>query len=395
MLEETVVPVPFQPILRSIKSPHEGLHNHLAFVFSALSLARTQLHVKESVDLAACCWENIFAIASNGLVAPLLYRRIRQKQLEAYCPSDFVEALQVIHQANANRNAVQREILLQVLRVLNREGITPVLLKGAHALMGLMPDHQERIISDIDLLILDEQVLKAKAILLAAGFFQKDADHEADANVNHHHLAPLYHPSLNGYVELHRFPHYAPHYPQLIPECFVPDKLLYGAHDEARFYYQHPWQLLLYNQIHHYHSCLNSFRLDMRHMAEQAALVSDLNTSVDLEAKVLAVFGKRKAHAQLQFLLLQELFEQPLPVPLQASTPPMRKQVRDVLAKLLANPAAIAKQRRIVVWSMFTYMLKQLGNKHWLKQRLFNLAWYQSRADVIRGVLRSGTKLDC
>lgn len=395
MLEETAVLTPFQPILRSIESPYDGFHNHLAFVFSALSPVRTAQHLKEDVNLAACRWEQVFAIASSGLVAPLLYSRIRQKQLEAYCPSDFVDALQVIHQANVERNAIHREILVQAIHALNRAGMTPVLLKGAHALMGLMPDHQERILSDIDLLILDGQVLKAKEVLLEAGFFQTGGNHaEADTDLDHH-LSPLYHSSLNGYVELHRFPHYAQLYPQLIEACFSADKLLQQEHAGGYFYHQSPWQLLLYNQIHHYHACCDSSLLDMRHLAEQAALVFSLGASVDLAAKVLAVFDKQAAHAQLQFLLLHELFGQSLPARLQISTQRMQSQIKQILAKMLANPAAIAKQRRTAIWAMFTYLLKQISNKNWIKQRLFNLAWYQSRPEFIGRVFRSGRKLKC
>jgi len=387
----------FQHDLKLISAEHAVRHNALAFLCSALSPVRTAAQLPNDVELTTCQWEQVFALACGGLVAPLLYARIQQKELNAYCPTDFVEALQVIHAANQKRNAAYRQILREAIKALNDAGIIPVLLKGAHALAGLMPDHKERIISDIDLLILDDKVSNAKAVLLAAGFFQAMKEHswvDDSDDINHHHIAPLYHPTLNGYVELHRHPNYSPYYPNLLAECFVPDKLLHGKLDDAVFYYQHTWQRLIYNQIHHYHACFKHEKLDIRHLAEQSALLMELDPTVELTYPIQAVFGKQAVQAQFQFELLQRLFGQAIPYAQIPLNEKQQQQLNQVIAVLLMNSTSVAKSRWRVIWSMLIYGFKQLGNRQWLRRRIFNVDWYRARPQVVRSIIARNIPLN-
>jgi len=177
------------------------------------------------------------------------------------------------------------------------------------------------------------------------------------------------------------------HHPRLLDECFVPNQLLHSEQEGAIFYYQHEWQRLLYNQIHHYHACFKGGKLDIRHLAEQSSLLVRINQAVDLESKITDVFGGQAIQAYFQFALLQRLFGQPSPFANMPLSRIQQQKLDDTIALLLGNPVAKVRHERSVIWAMFTYIFRQLGNRHWLKQRVFNLDWYRARPAVLRYVI--------
>ncbi|WGZ96196.1 MAG: nucleotidyltransferase family protein [Candidatus Thiothrix putei] len=381
--------------LRTHDSFHPLLHNTFGFVLSALSLSRTADDLRHDCDLASLNWMFTYALADETLVATLLYSRIREKQLEAYCPADFIAALQVIHAANAERNAQHRQILLQTVAILNQAAITPCLLKGAHALMGLMPDAESRLIRDIDLLVAKEQAQTAKRALLQAGYYQDNQlAQAAEDDEAHHQLKPLYHPSGRGYVEIHRHPNFALLYPNLMDAVFNPDQLNLAERDGVRFYYNHPWQLLLYNQIHHFHSDLDATaRPDLRQLAEQSALLHRLAGDTELASRFAAVLGKQATQAHLQFTLLAELFGDSPPA---ALMPPLPGQaaahLQDIVGKMLGDPASLKRRRWVAFASLFSFAAKQLVNPTFLKHNLTKAEWYRNLIPKVLSAVVGGRK---
>lgn len=372
--------------MKSLQSENK----HWDFLLGTLSPAVTAQQVQEQTDLATLHWETLFAWADSLLIAPLLYARLQQKGMTTDCPADFIAALHAMHDANQARNRQHRAILLDALHHLNQAGIVPVLIKGAHALLGLLPDANERIISDIDILIPDGKVLEAKAALMAAGFYPQNSRHEIDDAIqHHHHISPLFHPARTGYVELHHSLYAAELYPELIPCCFQPNVLLQGKYEGATFYYQQPWQLLLYNQIHHYHAALDRLMLDVRHLVEQAALLQKVPDAQQLRDATVRVWGKHLAHADRQYRLIEELLHYPVPFPLQ-DTPQTQRHNRLILSCLMGNKQALQQRRILASWAMLTYLGQQICDPDWLRQRIFNWEWYRSRPALFRKYLRTG-----
>jgi len=363
--------------------------NSLAFLFSALSPVRTAEQFFTDVDVESCNWIHIFALASNWLVAPLLFARLQQKQLTGCCPEDFLAALEAFHEANSERNARHREILLEALILLNQVGITPQLLKGAHALVGKMPDHKERVIGDIDLLIPLEQINLARTTLINSGFYHEEvfsgAVAESNEDDNLHHLSPLFHPSGRGYIELHRFPSYSKHYPAVVPQCFIPENMLSAEEEGAKFFYNHPWQLLFYNQVHHYYSAIDiKGLLDIRHLAEQSALVNQIDNLESLERYSDMVFLNNASSSNLQFKLLAALFGHNLPLSRLTLNRNDQINYRDVLSILQGAQFPLQK-RKIFLLAHLIWQLIKSGR---IKRRLFNISWYRSRPKAFHAIFK-------
>ncbi len=79
--------------------------------------------------------------------------------------------LEAVHELNGERNRRIAGQLQEILAALNAAGIEPVLLKGvAYLAADLYRDPAARVIGDIDLLVLDDQLAAAVAALKAIGY---------------------------------------------------------------------------------------------------------------------------------------------------------------------------------------------------------------------------------
>ena len=374
-------------LINTLPAKDESARNALRFISTVLSTELGKADFHQHIELPACDWEALFSCADRWLVAPLVYARLKQKQLDHLCPVDFIQALQAYHAANQQRNTNHRNILLEASSLLNEVGIVPTLLKGAHALVEKLPDHAERMISDIDLLVPEESIDLALNTLLKAGYVQehKGLTHN---NPTSHHLDPLFHPSGLGYLEIHRRPNHAELYPNLIETCFTVEQTLLYEQGDASFYILQSWQLLIYNQIHHFHDTASGAKSpsQMRQLAEQATLLSQLSEPDELAKQVDQTMGEQEELCLTQFALLKELFSVKLPDNLLslATSKKAKPQVNFALKLLLGSPEAKKQARMKYRQQFIKNSINNLVNPRWLKDRAFNLEWYRSRPALFR-----------
>lgn len=149
-------------------------------------------------------WYGVYQIATSSLVAPILYLRLSEKGQLHIVPPDVRQALEEIFHLNVARNERQRRILEDTIRLLNADGIEPLLLKGSVCLLPGQTAHAAvRMLSDLDLVMVNASPERAEQVLLNAGYTHAPGQAPRDM-ARSHHLAPLFHPSREGYVELHR-----------------------------------------------------------------------------------------------------------------------------------------------------------------------------------------------
>lgn len=182
---------------------------HLALLGECLAVGDTYADdlparlKSETLDWQGLCW-----LAGSGLVTPALAGALQRKGLFTQLPDDVQEVLSTIQSLNRERNQMLREQLINISQALNQIGIQPVLLKGAIALTeGQYPGAEDRVIGDLDLLVLDEQREAATDALLQIGYQVHDDNSKwvLPSHIkNHHHGFPLMHQSLPIKVELHR-----------------------------------------------------------------------------------------------------------------------------------------------------------------------------------------------
>lgn len=90
----------------------------------------------------------------------------------------------------------------RVLALLAREGLSPVLLKGAALRLTTYRNPVERPVGDLDLLVPDAEMDRVVERLVAAGYRMPDSQAVIDGFRDHHFHLPLHHP--NGFeAELH------------------------------------------------------------------------------------------------------------------------------------------------------------------------------------------------
>lgn len=232
------------------------------------------------------------------------------------------------------RNRRLRRVLRETVVILNQADIVPVLLKGA---IALLPDQYPlafaRVLGDLDLGVPADQVDRGGAALRAAGYFvAPNIEPALRPPWPHHHLPPLFHPSGDGYVELHR---------DLLSR--KPQKVALPLSEVLARAEMHDWvglpiripalaDRLLHNALHHQvqDHAFWSDRRSLRQLLEFARLRT-LSGAVDVDWPGLMAHLERRGLADAvgaYRLAAQELFGQPLPAGVHPTAAAHRAEAR-------------------------------------------------------------------
>lgn len=151
-------------------------------------------------------WLALFRLATAHLVAPSLHARLQAGGGLDAVPPEIRDALEALYLLNDQRNRQLRAVLQDTVRLLNRGGIVPLLLKGSIALLPDQYPHAfARVMSDLDLAVAETEIADAAALLLTAGYSSDSVlDPRQFLSSFRHHWPPLFHPEGWGYVEIHR-----------------------------------------------------------------------------------------------------------------------------------------------------------------------------------------------
>lgn len=178
------------------------------FLGKCLTLGEDQ-QLKEkilpTISKSSFSWEKFVQMGSNHLILPALFAKLRDAGLLPYLPNELLIHLEEIHSMNQARNKGYIQQVHWLVALFQKEGIHPVLLKGAGALIDeLYTDPAERVISDIDCLVSEEHFDKAVELLKAEGY-KSQPFHPASLSMMHHY------PSLHKHdeparIEIHRYP---------------------------------------------------------------------------------------------------------------------------------------------------------------------------------------------
>jgi len=148
-------------------------------------------------------WEEFVWMGSSHFVLPALFSAFRRNGIIHQLPNDLAEHLSGIYTLNLNRNLQIIEQSHDLIRIFNSEGIKPLFLKGAgHLLQNLYRDPGDRIMSDIDILILESDIQKAAQILYENGYSHPE-EFKHDDFEEHHHLPGFENKNYPAMVELH------------------------------------------------------------------------------------------------------------------------------------------------------------------------------------------------
>ena len=106
-------------------------------------------------------------------MAPFVFYRLRQDQLQAAVSSNALTQLQHAYYLAAPRAALRTRELITVLQALAAHGIVPVLFKGAVLAHTVYPNYVCRPMSDLDLWLSDAEIEVAVHALAQIGYVQR------------------------------------------------------------------------------------------------------------------------------------------------------------------------------------------------------------------------------
>ena len=119
-------------------------------------------------------FEALTKIASNQLVIPALFLKLKSRRLIKHIPLEFKNYLQEIYKLNLNRNKTLMNEAMDISNLLNNNNIEHVFIKGtAFIFDGIYDDISERMINDIDFLIKKKDIRVVEDIIQKNGYFKK------------------------------------------------------------------------------------------------------------------------------------------------------------------------------------------------------------------------------
>lgn len=104
--------------------------------------------------LDATAWTDVLSLANEHLLCPALYSALDAADALDTVPNEVRAYLHFLYRANRHRNRVVKRQTLEIVREMNREGVVPLLLKGALTLVAEpCLDSAARMMADIDIAV--------------------------------------------------------------------------------------------------------------------------------------------------------------------------------------------------------------------------------------------------
>ncbi|MCF6157749.1 MAG: hypothetical protein E3K32_04090 [wastewater metagenome] len=147
-------------------------------------------------------WEEVLASAFWHGIAPLLYHNLKHISKNYYVPQEVMAQLRTAYQGNLARNMYLYAELKRSLEAFYDKGVKVIVLKGAALAKIVYDDIGLRQMSDIDLLVKQEDLSHAEKIMSGLGYYFHGNMPPEWYRENHQHISYI-HPETNIPVEIH------------------------------------------------------------------------------------------------------------------------------------------------------------------------------------------------
>jgi hypothetical protein len=135
-----------------------------------LEFSEEQLHRIRSIIPTITDWNYFRNLANEHGVSALVWNNLEKYQLHSGLPEEIVSFLRCALMRSLSRNTFNTESMGEVLRLLNKENIKTVILKGLALENSVYGNKGLRQMSDVDILINREECIKARKILISNGY---------------------------------------------------------------------------------------------------------------------------------------------------------------------------------------------------------------------------------
>jgi len=135
-------------------------------------------------------WERFLQHAAKHAVAPLVHDTLRHDS--SILPTWVTEELRTTYYQTAAQNALRFQELAGIVQAFNEAGIPVIVLKGAAMAQGTYRNLALRPMSDLDLLVMSELMLRAEELLTQRGYTARRY------SIRRPWLAPVYYTRMPG-----------------------------------------------------------------------------------------------------------------------------------------------------------------------------------------------------
>ena len=178
-----------------------------------IDLLNNKFEAADIADISPEIWTALIYEAGRHRVAPLLYKKIKHAGAENIISADTLNALRKQYLATAARNTIIFSQLNELVAILNSKNIPVVLLKGAHLAEFVYNDISLRPMSDVDILVKEEDLTEALQIVFDEGYqVMETSNDEKEKNMKSYqysiacdakHFKTLIHSETKCVLEIH------------------------------------------------------------------------------------------------------------------------------------------------------------------------------------------------
>lgn len=171
----------------------------------ALLSTRCRVEPASVADLDTQDWDALLAMARQHRLLPLLHWRLTRERNGLAVPQAVRERLAATFKRSALQALLMQQELVLLHRLLAKEGIPYLALKGSYLAFHAYPHPALRPMRDLDILVPQAQAQQAYRLLLDTGFAREQED---GGDIEAHqlarkHLPPLLSLSGGTLIELH------------------------------------------------------------------------------------------------------------------------------------------------------------------------------------------------
>jgi len=175
----------------------------LFFVAKCLTISleeKNRQEIEKELKSTSIDWDAVVKVSTAHYVFPALYCNLKRADFLRYLPSELVSYMEYITNLNRYRNKQIISQAQELNSLLLANNIRPIFLKGtANLLAGIYEDIAERMVGDIDLIILKENYPKAITILREFGY-----DKEIHQELPYRHYPRIIRKDSIAGVEIHK-----------------------------------------------------------------------------------------------------------------------------------------------------------------------------------------------
>ncbi len=127
--------------------------------------------LKDKFNTTEIDWDSLVTIASEHLILPTIFFKLKEKALLEYIPVELNHYLTELASINRNRNNSLLSEIKTIATLFKSNAINYVFIKGAALIAGkFYADIGERMVGDLDILVDDKDLHKAFNLLVKEGY---------------------------------------------------------------------------------------------------------------------------------------------------------------------------------------------------------------------------------